>query len=277
MSLLANKRIGSNLKHFIAYAKKEIVGVTTGIDFFDKKLLGLRGLVGILGEPKACKSTLLLQIAAYNAQLGNPVYIIDRENGIARITQRLLCYYAQASWFRIQKLEREKLEGWLTRLATLPIYVDVDNLTFPELQDIVDELVQTYPGKSALLMIDSLQAMPVNYDNLRSSIDEWLVNLDSLKLRHEGKLTIIMTVEKRRGTYQNAAKDSGKESGRIEYKLEQQYDMWYDAKKSCIIVECTLNRDGPSNVRVELDQVLEDPSNPSSFIFKLKDRKELDI
>lgn len=251
--------------------RKESNGIKTGIDRLDSQLLGLAGFVGIIGEPKACKSTLALQIAAYNASQGNPVYFIDQENGKTRLSHRLLCHLHNLSW---GELKQASNAGELYKqLSQLPLHchfgkVDMENIEFA-----VDNMLQMYKNKRALLVVDSLQSVARNLSDLRMSIDQWLLDLDALKLKHDGQLTIIIICEKRRGAYGVATADSAKESGRIEYKIEQQLDL--RNQDGQIIIECTLNRDGPKGVQVPLVKVLKNPANEHSFTFRLREEERV--
>ena len=67
--------------------------------------------------------------------------------------------------------------------------------------------------------------------------------------------------------------DEAKESGRIEYKIEQQLDL--RNQDGQIIIECTLNRDGPKGVQVPLIKVLKNPANEHSFTFRLQEEERV--
>lgn len=275
MRRLAEKKLGRNPKQFLSYIKRETTGITTGIRMIDRQLMGLKGLVGLLGEPKSCKSTLLLQIAAHNATLGNPVYVVDRENGSFRLTKRLLCYLSGRSWWSLKRANDSSIIRGLEKVSTLPLYVDNDEVTFEEITQIVSSLREEYPNKRVILIVDSLQAMVSDHKNERGDIDGWLVFLDGLKLKYEDILTTILSIEMNRDSYGKISKSGGKGSGRIEYKCEQLLGMSINEKAQCIGLECLLNRDGPAHVFTQLEQVREDPNNAASFIFKLQEREEM--
>lgn len=267
---LSSKRLGNDVDAFLRYMRKEKSGLSTGLKRLDQKLLGLAGFVALVGEPKACKSTLAMQIALHNASNGIPVYFVDQENGRRRLAKRMLCNRLDATWTTLPQ------EGGLgeayASLSELPFYLHCGKLPFEQLQTDVDELFSFHPQSPGLLVIDSLQAMASKAESMRASVDELLIGLDQLKLAYDGRLTILVVCEKRRGVYGEAAIDAAKESGRIEYKVEQQLDLRNSADGSAVIVECTANRDGPKGIVVPLKKVCKDPSNESSFLFKLEEK-----
>jgi len=245
---------------------RKIVGVQTGIEKLDKQLLGLAGFFAILGEPKACKSTFAMQLALYNAKIGNPVFFIDQENGKQRLTERILCNLHGESWSSVRAMEglREKHAS----LSKLPLYMQFGQINMDEIRSSVEEMLRLHPGKRGLVIVDSLQSVARNLADLRMSVDQWLLDLDAMKLQYDGQLSIGVICEKRRGTYGEASVDAAKESGRIEYKVEQQLDMRNTGEQ--IIIECTLNRDGPRGMKVPLRKTLKDGNNEHSFTFKLE-------
>lgn len=263
---LSNLRLGLDVDKFLNSLNKKVIGVETGISRLDKSLSGLAGFVGIIGEPKACKSTLAMQIAAYNAvELGNPVYFVDQENGKTRLSKRLICHLNGVSW---TDLHNNKDAGELyQQLSEHPLYCHFGRVDMDLIQQGVSEMFKMHPSKRGLLIIDSLQSVAKTLTDLRMSIDQWLLDLDELKLKYDGQLTIIVICEKRRGTYGTASVDSAKESGRIEYKVEQQLDLRNE--DGMIIIECTLNRDGPKGIKVPLVKNLQFFGRDESFTFKL--------
>jgi hypothetical protein len=270
-TFLSNLRLGLDVDRFLRGLHKEVNGIKTGIDRLDSQLLGLAGFVGIIGEPKACKSTLALQIAAYNASQGNPVYFIDQENGKSRLSQRLLCNLHNLSWGELKRLPNA---GRLyEQLSQLPLYCHFGKADIETIDFAVHDMFSKHKNKHALLIVDSLQSVARNLTDLRMSIDQWLLDLDGLKLKYDGQLTIIIICEKRRGAYGVAATDSAKESGRIEYKIEQQLDL--RNQDGQIIIECTLNRDGPKGVQVPLIKMLKNPANEHSFTFRLQEEERV--
>lgn len=272
-SILFKKRLGQD-SSLLKENRRKVLKTESGVLKLDKHL-GLRGMVGIVGEPKTFKSTFALQVAAHNLRLGNPVYWVDRENGKARINDALMVSHYDKPFKSLY--EQSNFNILQEKLVEFPFYYTNENATFEDLKADVDELYRIHPKQNALVVIDSLQSLRTNFQDIRLSIDEWLLNLDDLKLKYEGRITIFLICEKRRGTYGEANIDSAKESGRIEYKLEQQLDFRYDQESGDTILECTLNRFGPRGFKVQLQPVLDNPNDPESFLFKLKERKILSL
>ena len=272
---LEKKRLGQNPERFLNYARQRIIGVQTGLGRFDSQIHGLRGLVGLVGEPAACKSTLALQMALHHASQGDPVLFVDLENGQSLTSQRILCNVHNESWNTIRVLKDETLIKLYTGLERLPFYYADSSPGFDDIAKQVEEIAMSYKDKKILLVVDSLQAIQLNLRDLRLSIDEWLVGLDRLKLQYDPNLTVLMTCEKRRGTYGMASKDSAKETGRIEYKSEILLDIRMENEE--IILECTKNRHGPTPLPTRLEKVMSDSNDPFSFTFKLKEREAADL
>ena len=277
MNFLSNFQVGreEDLEAFLASTTNEVRGVQTGLSALDNQLRGLQGIVGILGGPKACKSTLALQVALYNAALGNPVLYIDRENGLMSMRERIICSYHNVPWTDFCRRSGEQKAQAFKSLTRLPLLLVNRPFTTDDLESWTDSLVAAAP-KKALLVLDSLHKLPMELDNMRTSIDKWLLFLDQLKLKHNRKLTIIVTCEKARGKYDNAFKDGAKESGRIEYTLEQQLDMRNEDGQ--IIMECTYNRHGPTGDKcLHFEPVYARAGDEYSFLFKLRDKERVQM
>lgn len=260
--------IGYNWETFTEFLKKRRTGIDTGIPALDKGLLGLRGIVGILGSPGTCKSTLALQIAANHADRYGPVIYYDRENGKERLRSRLACNIGNQFEAKLQATqggEKETQEA----VRKLPILV-----FYQQSQEEVEEAIKTLlqENKNVMLVVDSLQAMPMIAEDKRYSIDAWLQYLDTLKLKYEGKLTTVVTSEKNRGFYKDSDLGGGKESGSIEYKCEIQLDLV--ERDDEIQLTINKNRDGPKGGVVRLERCLANPNDPFSFSFKLKESND---
>lgn len=258
-----------NAERLLKYARQVSFGVRTGLQKFDKTF-SLEGFVGILGEPEACKSVLALQIAIHNAAKGNLVYFVDKELGEDLFLQRFLCCSGARCWDTIKALSDERfVKSFHIAVKQVPMYLNCYDTDFETVRDEVTWLCEVArPGQKVLLILDSLQAVCGTSDTMRTGIDLWLEGLDRLKMQWRDTLTIITTVEKRRGTYGEATKDAGKESGRIEYKLEQQFDLRATTDNQAIIMQCTKNRHGPKDGVLRFRKLFES-SSPTSFIFKL--------
>lgn len=267
---LEDLSINQNWEAFLAFRKRRLHGLQTGLPALDKVLLGMSGVTLVQGAPGTNKSTLVMQIALHNAQQGTPVLIVDRENGRERFRTRLVCCSARKSSVDVLTAPEEELGEWVGPLTELPIY----HSTAPTKPEGVRQLVSAILDKfnrPMLLVIDSLQAMPALADNERMSIQQWLNELDQMKLDFEGKLTVLVTSEKSRGSdnYDKASMAAAKGAGAIEYKSEIVIDV-RQSKEGGLVLEVVKNRDGVANVAVDLERVLADHSNSASFCFRLE-------
>lgn len=283
IGLLSDIRIGREEDYdaFLADIESTSRGIKTGIGAIDTQLRGLQGIVGILGGPKACKSTLALQIAMYNAKQGNPVLFVDRENGRLLMRRRIICQENGVSWNEFRRWDRiQRAKAW-TRLYEYPFMLYTGAVDEKMVQEWLDAISKAYPNKKMVLVLDSLHKLPHRQSEIRSSIDTWLVFLDQIKLLYDERLTIVVTSEKRRGAYDVASPDGGKESGRIEYTLEQQLDLRREfddeGHEEGLILECTMNRHGPCSDKIRLDKICTNPTDKWSFTFKLKAPEVLPI
>ena len=136
-SFLSKRKLGNDVESFLKHMTQQVTGIETGITRLDKQLGGLPGFFSILGEPKACKSTFVLQVAAHNAMIGNPVFFIDQENGRARLARRLLCHLHGESWSDLRT--RKELGELYQGLAKLPLYFNFGKIEMPDIEAAVEE------------------------------------------------------------------------------------------------------------------------------------------
>lgn len=270
-SSLSKRKLGLNIDAFLRSISQTVIGVETGLTRLDKQLGGLPGFWSIIGEPKSNKSTFALQIAVHNAMKGEPVLFIDQENGRNRTERRLMCHLNGESWSSLQKMQglREKYYN----LSKLPLYFHFGKIEANDIVQITKEIYEVHPGKRVIVIIDSLQSVARNLTDMRVSVDQWLQDIEAMKLEFDGKISIGIICEKRRGTYGEAAVDAAKESGRIEYKTEMQLDMRNTDGQ--VIIECTINRDGPRGVKVSVSKMLKNPQDERSFCYKLRQEEDI--
>lgn len=251
------------------YRQKKVRGLRTGIPELDKLILGLTGIVGIQGEPGACKSTLALQIARHNAESGTPVLIVDRENGKHRFKDRLIAQIFRITLKMVQEAPLEAARSWYQHITSLGLYVETAPCEIDQLRVYLRELWDKHE-KPMLLVMDSLQALPRGDLEERLGLQKWLEDLDQLKLDFQDQLTIILTSEKTKGSFGTPSKDGGKGTASIGYKCEQLLDLREDKASGLIFVDLVKNRDGAKfqNFCLELVMLTKDPN---SFIFELRD------
>lgn len=226
----------------------------------------------IQGPPKSNKSTLCLQIAHNVAKQGHPVLIFDCENGRERLRARLMCQANRADWVHVitaNPIEEEKL--WKP-IEDLPIYSIVDNFRPEDIVEYSKEAAKLHK-KPVLVVGDSIQAFPAIYpsQDQRVNLEEWMKFFDRCKLLYEGKISFLLTSEKRRGSYDDASIDGGKGSNAIEYKSECLLDLRRDIKTDTLILQSKAFRDGLSDFRIRFRKVLQDPANDQSFTFLLEE------
>lgn len=273
MKALSDIKLSKGWDSFLSFRERRLQGVQTGIRELDRLVLGLSGSTVIQGAPGCMKSTLALQVAHHQASLGNPVLIIDRENGLERFRMRLISQANGVSTADLLTCQKETLKTYIKAVYNLPIYICTENTTPPDLDKALAEMWELHK-KPMLLVVDSLQAMPFIANDERMSIQSWMQALDDLKLKWQGNLVALVTSEKSRGAggdhYDKASLSSGKGSGNIEYKAEIVLDLRRSKSGEEIVCEVLKNRDGVRNVSIGLVPMLSDPSNAQSFCFKLR-------
>lgn len=275
MSFLSKYALGrpEDLEAFLAYTERRNQGIATGLPTLDRKFLGLQGIVGLVGDTEACKSTLALQVALHNAASGVPVLFVDRENSRTGMWKRIIGHREEVSWQGFKSLTRaERAAAW-SRIANCDLRLNCEPFTKDQLTEQIGELCNQ-PGDQALLVLDSLHKLPNDYDNMRSSIDHWLIYLEEMMQKFDPKLTILVTCEKNRSSYGTANTASPKESGRIEYTLHQQFDMYRCEEERNIKLKCTKNRYGDRGDTVSLKSQL---NSHREWIYKLKEEEEIDV
>lgn len=261
-----------DVEGFLAYTERKSYGLATGLPTLDSQILGLQGIVSIVGEPKTCKSTLALQIALHNAQRGIPVFFIDRENGWRHMEQRIISHTSGTAWGEFCRWSKDAKIQALTKLYQLPFELCTENFDQNMLEEALVSVAAENPkAPHILLVLDSLHKLPMSLENMRMSIDGWLLFLDQLKLRFNRKLVILMTCEKNRFTYGKSDKASAKESGRIEYTVEQQFDMYRHPETQEIVMQCMYNRHGVLGDPISLTQVIKGGNKKTGFTFEMRE------
>jgi len=271
---LKTSHISSNWDlEFEQFCQKKLTGITTGVEELDKAILGLHGVILIQGGPAVNKSTLCTQIANHHAKKVGPVIFFDRENGVNRLRMRLICQSAKASQtdvilaFSEAATNRESFDIAVSRLKKAPLHI-VNNEELNTIDEMVGAVSAQYK-RPVLLVIDSLQKMPLKGGDKRLSSDYWMNGFDDLKLKYENQqLNIIVVSEKKRGTYNEATMDGSKESGDNEYTAEIILDM--RASAGTIICTVMKDRDGVTGHEIRFRKQLVDQNNDRSFCYMLE-------
>lgn len=266
---LSHRRLNAN-KSALNYICGKQQGLSTGLPGFDRQLRGLQGLVCVMGEPKANKSTTVLQWGIHHALNVGPTYYLDLENGIPLLSKRILCHTKGISEEVVKAMPEEQVAAEFNRFCSqVPFWACDESLEFEKVESEVEQLLAF--GKPTVLIIDSIQWLRSKQVDKRLKIDEWVAKLDNFKLRYRPQLTIICISEKNRSGYKLSSVASAKESGSIEYKAEQLIDLQIDEDTGEIIMQCVANRHGPKGATVRLEKVMASAKDPHSFTFTMRE------
>lgn len=263
------QNIGDSWETFADFCAKRFEGASSGIEAVDRLIRGLRGIIGIRGAPGTNKSTLALQIAHHYANHHGPVIFYDRENGINRLRLRMVAQALLLSEVEIIKrlLKNEPMD--VTCVKDLPFIV-VTKATKAELYELLKACIKE--KKRPLLVIDSLQKLPIDLTDRRASIDSWLIAIDEWKVEFQQNFRSIIISEKNYSNYYNPSLGGSKDSSEIEYTIEVFLDLRpHPENRELVICALAKDRDGLQGEEVELKKVLSDPTNSRSFCYKLEE------
>jgi KaiC/GvpD/RAD55 family RecA-like ATPase len=275
MKPLSETILDKNWGGFLDYLARRLKGVATGIPELDDYLLGLGAVVLLQGETGSNKSTLALQIMHHQLTKGAAGIILDCENGRSRLCMRLLCQANRISEtdIKVARTSMETLKRYRKPLVGLPLHVYTEPPKDLEaIGAVVDEAMQIYEGRHIVLLVDSVQAMPRLADEGNVSIEMYMGFFDQLKLRHEGRLTILVVSEINRAAYgQEQGLGAGKGSNSLEFKAETVFDMREDkAQPGVIKLKVAKHRDGQKGATFFLKKVMAEEENQTSFVFLLE-------
>lgn len=232
------------------FLDSDVEGLTTGFPEFDRRIMGLRGLVVLGAGPGVGKSTFCLNVALHVARDVEEACVIylDVENGRNIILLRLL---SNLYGLTIEQLRgKRELEGemWQADLEEkLPsFYLTTDySLMHPK---IIERQIQQVGADKTLVVLDSLQKLPFLEKQRRDSIDRWLRELEQLK--QDSRITVLLVSELSRGeggsNYKNPSLGAFKESGSIEYSADSALQYTEAKVPGQIALHCVKNRLGES-------------------------------
>lgn len=252
MSKLNKYLIGREWDKFEDYRAGTSKGLKTGFDRIDRKIGGMPNLVVVMGEPKTCKSTFVMDIILEKAKEGHPIIYVEKENGLHRTRQRMLCYITGLPLHVIQQTiisveHQGKYNKGVSVLKSLPIYyLDIEH-TKDSLEDLFLQLEEEH-GKQVIIVVDSIQGLVTDYKDRRADIDGWINWFNTLKKQYEHRVTIILVSEKNRQAYGVSGRAGAKESGGVEYKAEIVFDLFPSKEPNKVVVECTYFRDGETGI-----------------------------
>jgi hypothetical protein len=178
---------------------------------------GVQGVWIIGGEPGVGKSTLSLQVAI-EVQTEAPVIYYDLDG----TGEQWMCYRVT------QAVGKERFQD-----AT-------NNLYYRSSISSLDSDLLSVPAP-ALLVIDSIQTLPLHILHRRSTLDQWLTTFKSIA--NKG-YTVLLISEMNRNAYGDVKISSYKESGGIEYAGSMCAQL-HETEGGMLEFHCVKNRHGP--------------------------------
>lgn len=229
---LVDCRLGVQAQPALERLREGTERVKTGFFELDRSLGG--GIpvptLGILGaKPKCGKSSILLQVVSHIVTHGGYAYLVDLENGIDRLLRRIMCSASGtdpstlgASSFMPTDPWRKAEELVLSGALSQRLFVETERRFDAKfIEQRVAELKSVAEDKPFVVVLDSLQKLPMNLQDRRSGIDGWMRALEYIRDRH--RAIIILASELKRPQQGQAYKPnevSLKESGDIEYSAD---------------------------------------------------------
>jgi len=273
--------IAGNWGQLLTYIDQRVNGIEIGYRDLDNYLLGLGNTVGIQGDTGSNKSTLVAQIIRHNLMKGIPAILMDKENGVGRVLSRMICQtnHISETVVKTAKLtDMERLKEYRKPIKEAPLHIHTEPITDFELLDQrIGELFEMYNNpKSAILAIDSFQALNKVAQDDRVSLEAWAYFFDQLKEKYEGRLTIINVNEKKMSSYGQEDLNAAKGTNATGYKNETILNI-KENEEGQLEIKVLKNRDGIKGARFKFDKELMDPNNPRSFTFNLLPVGELNV
>jgi replicative DNA helicase len=211
--------------------------VATGWRRLDGALGGGLALpsLNLLGAaPKSGKSTWAQIVAERHVDAGGFVYYLDLENGRRRFLRRMLCRRAGLGGRQVAAALRAQRAGlfdtWAeaARWSEAKIWVQ-EHLSrgflveFTPPRDFAARVAaaRAKAGERPLLIVvDSLQKLPMDLGDRRAGVDAWIRLLERLRHEHDAAVLLISEIKRdQRGQY-TAHEAAFKESGGIEYAAD---------------------------------------------------------
>lgn len=248
--------------------------ISTGfapIDRFLREGSGYGGLVCpsfvLLGaEPKIGKSTFAQQLGGQHVA-GDPdgvTYYADFENGLDRWYRRLVKRQARITGGELEaglgqeaEARMKEAEAWLREGPGQRYYYNGDrHLGQGKLRLELEGIRKLHPDGKLLVILDSLQKMPMDLKDRRSEIDEWLRTLEEYRTQFNAVIFAISELKRPSFGSGKSYKATGlafKESGDAEYTADLALLMFKpDARMRKVVLTAPWNRDGPAGDVCEL-------------------------
>jgi replicative DNA helicase len=220
------------------HLESETQRIATGWDRLDRRLgggLAVPSLTVLGAAPKSGKSTWAQIVAEHHVESGGVAYYVDLENGRRLFLRRVICRRARmgardvaaairdvrAGVFKsrdeVERWQRAKQEVW-EKLGDR-LFVDASPPSQEELAARVAAARRRAGDRPLLVVIDSLQKLPMRLDERRAAVDEWLRRFERIRLEHNAALILISEIKRGSSGYE-AREDAFKESGGIEYTAD---------------------------------------------------------
>jgi KaiC/GvpD/RAD55 family RecA-like ATPase len=191
--------------------------------------------LNILGAaPKSGKSTWAQIIAERHAEAGGFVYYLDLENGRRHFMRRMLCRHAHLGGSQVAAALRAQHRGvfqsrdqvecwnnakiWVRESLAPRLFVE-----FTPPKDFAARVAavrQKAGDRPLLLVLDSLQKLPMNLEDRRAGVDAWIRLLERLRHEHEAAVLLISEIKRDQKGQYRAHEAAFKESGGIEYAAD---------------------------------------------------------
>lgn len=255
MMEILNNKIGNFLPKLEENLKHGKTGLKTYFNNIDRKIGALPGLVSLVGDPKAGKSTWIMNVVLNNAMHGVPVLLCDQENGLERTQIRMLCALGDLEKYKIEKQkfspeEKSRYEEAKRVLAKLPIYY-IARLDFEELEPMIEQIGKAHQ-RHIFVVLDSLNRLVKNFDQRRNEVDMWLNHFNMLKEKYAGYLTILFVAEKGQQDIGMANTQRAKESSAIPYIAEMTLNIYRKEGEQHSKISSVFNRDGATGLLTKL-------------------------
>jgi KaiC/GvpD/RAD55 family RecA-like ATPase len=180
-----------------------------------RALDGLREIVVIVAVPKAGKTTVVLQMGSNVADTGAAVIYYDFENGPLSLLAREFCRKYRVDYWEELFNKDSRWEPILEKLNLFQAdrknlaFVSDRKLTLDTIRTQIREMRAVTNQEKVLIVVDSLQKLPMRLDERRAGVDTWLGGFEELNSQ-DPNLTILLVSELSR-------EGLPKESSGIEY------------------------------------------------------------
>lgn len=211
--------------------------IPTGFARLDARMCGGLSVpsLNILGAaPKSGKSTWSQMVAIHHVERGGVAYYLDLENGPRAFPRHVLCRRAQLGGSEVAAAMRDQRAGAFAtraaaerwRAAKAWMRDEIGPRLFVEFrppENLEERLVgvrKLEPSRPLLVVVDSLQKLPMSFDDRRGSVDQWIRFFERLRHELDAVFLVISEIKRSAGGKYEANESAFKESGGIEYAAD---------------------------------------------------------